>query len=778
MFSEDGRLFSGVAQPGPNFTGRRCGARFGSSSEYVEELVILRKTGCSLHTSGHSDLEDEMREPRSDSLPAASTFVASEGSGQAPLLESLLDAMPEWIVYHDDDLNVIWANRAAAEFAGLDREEMVGKRFFDVACRSEKPCEGCPVVKGPSSEHVEKIESNVFIGRLFYTRSYPVFSQDRKMSGRLIVAQDVSDLRNRYSVTDVLNLISEVFHSTKGLQDICDELVKTIVARFNYPYGVITVYDAKADEVVVLGEVDFSGKFMTPAKRQPPSRCFSWNVINDRKVINVTGLSRTDDFPGYVLKESGAETVLAVPLNVEGNAIGAVILADTIERLETSLMIDALQAVANRLGAEIQRRQIEETLREEREFTAAVLNNGGALILVTDSEGRIVLFNRACEELTGYSQKEAVGGYIWDFLVAPNESDYVKTMFPITVETKLPSSFENYWITRHGQRRLISWSNSVVGDARGTKAHIVSIGIDITDKRRTEEEAELRRRQLVEADKMASLGVVASGVAHEINNPNNFIMVNASVLRNVWQDVLPILDKYCEECGDFSMSNIPYSEMREEIPELFHGIEEGSKRIRQIVMNMKNYARRDGLDLTQRISINDVVTAALGLTSHQIKQATSSISVHCSQGLPFVKGSLQRLEQVVVNLIQNACQALPDRKKGVVIKTFYTEERNEVVVCITDEGVGIRPEHIDHVLDPFFTTKADVGGTGLGLSVCAEIVKEHKGRLEFESEWGRGTTVYLSLPAMNSEVRDDRQVGREENEPGSFRESSPVSRGR
>ncbi len=698
--------------------------------------------------------EDEMRELQSQLLQLASGLVPVERGADAHVLEALLDAMPEMLVYHDDNLNVIWANQAAARFVGLTREEMIGRRFFDVACRLEEPCEGCPVVKGPSSERIEVIEGNLLTGRLYFTRSYPLSWLGRQVPGRLIVAQDISTLRNRYGVTNVLNLISEVFHSSRSLTTICEELIKTIVREFNYPYGVITLYDYKSDEVVILGEIDLSGKLLPFVKRQPPSRCFSWKVMHDGKIINVTGLSKTDAFQGYVLKEAGAETILAVPLIVEGHAIGAIVLGDLIERLETNLVIDALQAVANRLAAEIQRKQIEETLREERKFTTAVLNNAGPLILVVNNEGRIVLFNKACEQLTGYSGVEAVGSFIWDFIIAPKESDFIKSIFPFTADKALPSSFENYWITRDGQRRLVSWSNSIMGDARETNVHIVSVGIDITDKKRAEEEAKLRTRQLLEADKMASLGVMASGVAHEINNPTNFIMMNAPILRQVWEDVLPILDEYYEKCGDFSASNIPYSQMREEIPKLFDGIQEGAKRIRQIIMSMKNYAKRDASSLTQCVNVNDVIAAALELMSHQIKKSTRSITVDCAHGLPSVAGNLQRLEQVVVNLIQNACQSLPDRNKGIFIRTSYDEQADHVVVCIADEGIGIKPEHLDHIFDPFFTTRTDAGGTGLGLSVCAGIVKEHNGRLEFESEFGKGTKAYLLLPAMHQGLPD------------------------
>jgi signal transduction histidine kinase len=288
----------------------------------------------------------------------------------------------------------------------------------------------------------------------------------------------------------------------------------------------------------------------------------------------------------------------------------------------------------------------------------------------------------------------------------------------------------------------------MMGNPRWEEVHIVCIGIDLTDKRKAEEEAELRRRQLMEADKMASLGVLASGIAHEINNPNNFIMMNAPILRTVWEDISPILEKYYDKCGDFTSANIPYSEMREEVPKLFDGIEEGSKRIRQMILNMKNFAKRDISDMNHSVNMNDVITAALGLLSHEIKKSTQSISIETSKSLPSVRGNLQRLEQVVMNLIQNACQSLPDRNKGISIKTSYDKEKDRVIVCVADEGVGIKLEHMGHIFDPFFTTKSDNGGTGLGLSLCADIVKEHHGGLQFESELGKGTTVYLSLPVM------------------------------
>ncbi len=663
--------------------------------------------------------------------------------------ETILDTMSEMIVYHDDELKVIWANRAAAEFVGLQPEDMVEKQFFDVACKMEEPCSGCPVVKGPSSEYLEMIENSLLIGRLYFTRSYPLAGRERKFPGRLIVAQDISDLRNKYSVTEILNLISEVFHSPKGLLEICEELIRCIAGRFDYPAGVITQYDEESQEIINLGEFGFSERLLPPGKSYPLSKSFSAEVLKGGSSVNLTGLSKIANFDGYALKEVGAETILAVPLEVEGKIMGTVVLIDFKERLEKNLMIDGLKAVANRLGAEIQRKQTEEKLREERNFTNAILNNAGPLILVLNQEGRVERFNKACEKLTGYSYEEVSGKFIWDTLTGSKDSHLIKGMFPLSDIRTPPPSFESYWITRNGESRLISWSNSIMGEPKENGIHIVSIGMDITDKRRAEEDAELRKRQLLEADKMASLGVLTSGVAHEINNPNNFIMMNAPILREAWTDISPILDKYYNECAEFTVANMPYSEMRQEVPRLFEGIEAGAERIRRIILNMKQYARRDDQDKPQKVDLNDIITAAAGLLSHEIKKSTRLFAIERRENLPPVKGNPQRLEQVLVNLIQNACQALPDRGKGIVIQTCYKEEKREVMLCVADEGLGIHPDHLKHIFDPFFTTKGARGGTGLGLSVCLGIVKEHQGRLEFYSDWGIGTKAYLSLPAAD-----------------------------
>jgi len=272
---------------------------------------------------------------------------------------------------------------------------------------------------------------------------------------------------------------------------------------------------------------------------------------------------------------------------------------------------------------------------------------------------------------------------------------------------------------------------------------------DIRARKKAEKEAEQRRRQLIEADKMVSLGILVAGMAHEINNPNNFITMNAPILHRAWEDFLPILEEHYQEHGDFPVAGIPFSEMREHIPELFSGILDGSERIRKIVFNLRDYARQGISDMNQEVDLNTALRAALVLLANPLKKATEHLSINYGEGLPPIRGNFQRTEQVIINLLQNAYQALPSPDKPLTVSTGQDPKSKTVFVEIVDQGCGISQKNLKRILDPFFTTKRDGGGSGLGLSISAGIMEEHGGRLEFNSQSGQGTIARAVFPMIN-----------------------------
>ena len=274
---------------------------------------------------------------------------------------------------------------------------------------------------------------------------------------------------------------------------------------------------------------------------------------------------------------------------------------------------------------------------------------------------------------------------------------------------------------------------------------------EVAERNRALEELRLHQDKLIQADKMATLGILVAGVAHEVNNPNGLILLNLPILRDVYGDALEALEERYQEEGDFQLGGLPYSRMRLEVPHMLEDMSIGAARIKRIVEDLKDYARQDAAARREPFDLNSVTQAALRLVETSIRKATAQcVADYCAE-LPQIEGNALRIEQVIVNLLINACQALPSSERGIYLATSFDREAGVVRLTVRDEGVGIPPESLNRLTDPFFTTKRESGGTGLGLSISSGIVQEHGGSLRFDSPPGQGTTATLTLPLSKEE---------------------------
>ena len=397
-----------------------------------------------------------------------------------------------------------------------------------------------------------------------------------------------------------------------------------------------------------------------------------------------------------------------------------------------------------------ERKRVEVALRESGEKYRTILNNIEEGYYEVDLAGNVIFFNDSLCKVIGYS-KEKLMGMNNRQLMTEEMAKRVYQTFNEVYRTGFPAKeFDWELIRKDGTKRFIEASISLMRDSKGQPIGFYGIARDITERKQAEEQAKLHQQQLMQASKMVALGTLISSVAHEINNPNNFIMLNAPLLKEAWQRVLPILDEYDEKNNDFMIGGMRYTEMRERIPRLFSGISDGSKRIQQIVEDLRDFVRRDASDMNQSLDVNAVLKSAISLLSNMITKSTSHFSVKYDEKIPSLRGNFHRLEQVIINLIQNACQALPDIRRGLYLSTSFNEKTCSMVLKVQDEGIGISPEVLPHITDPFFTTKSDSGGIGLGLSISSRIVKEHGGTLTFTSESGKGTTAEIILPILGA----------------------------
>jgi polar amino acid transport system substrate-binding protein len=293
----------------------------------------------------------------------------------------------------------------------------------------------------------------------------------------------------------------------------------------------------------------------------------------------------------------------------------------------------------------------------------------------------------------------------------------------------------------------LAWTRSL---HRQVAQRTASLAREAAERQRAMEQLRFQQQQLVQADKMAALGVLVSGVAHEINNPNGFLLLNLPTLKGIYLDALELLDEHHRAAGEFSLGGIDYSTVREEVPRMLDEMQGGARRIKRIVEDLKDFARREDAPAFEDVDLNAVAQAAVRLVEPSIRKATHRFQATFAPDLPPVRANAQRIEQVIVNLIMNACEALPGTERAVSLATGADREQGTAWLRVTDEGVGIAPEHLPRLTDPFFTTKRESGGTGLGLSVSAGIVKEHGGTLTFSSRLGAGTTVSMTLPAARA----------------------------
>lgn len=374
------------------------------------------------------------------------------------------------------------------------------------------------------------------------------------------------------------------------------------------------------------------------------------------------------------------------------------------------------------------RKALEKELRETKDFLENIMESSVDGIVTTDLKGKITYMNRAMEEMLEYRRPELLGIHISNVYVRGIQEAW--DIMNILGADEHSENYEMQIKTKSGQVLTILTSNFLLRDEEGKVIGTAGIFKNITEQKRLEAKLKETQFHLVEASKMRALGELVAGVAHELNNP---LMAS----QTIFHVILKNLHKEC-----------PNRERLELIGRC-------NDRIEKIVNHLREFSRQTESDF-QELEINRPIENALMLTGQQLLNHNITIVKKLAEDLPPIVGDTNQLEQVFLNLISNARDAMETvpGPKELTIQTYLSdEEEPAVVVSVKDTGEGIPEEILDKVLEPFFSTKKVGKGTGLGLSLCFGIVEAHGGRLGIKSQPGTGTEVKIVLPLAPRDLK-------------------------
>ncbi|MBF0100219.1 MAG: PAS domain S-box protein [Desulfobacterales bacterium] len=435
---------------------------------------------------------------------------------------------------------------------------------------------------------------------------------------------------------------------------------------------------------------------------------------------------------------------------------------------------------------------INQKLQTERDNLKQYLDLTGTLFVVLDAQGNVNLINTRGAEILGYSVEEIIGKSWFDHFLPPGIKDDIQDVFGLLMNGQVDPvrTYESSIITRNGKVKIIEWHNSVIKDENGHVCGIIGSGQDMTEKKELElkmiqlnmdleqriayrtlelrmtneklsKEIIQRKRaeeklnnaylelekshdtlkntmvQLVQTEKMAALGELTASVAHEMNQPLNVMKIIAQTMLR-----------------DIQKNRFEKEQVQHDIKDIISQVD----RMAKIIDHMRVYTRRTDGMVFEELSINTIIENTLLFLSQQVKNHGIDLELSLTPDVPYIQGDAIRLEQVLVNLISNAKNAVEQSQRSTKLIDIRTcvidgidectnEKKQWVILEVKDNGHGIPSTIKEKIFQPFFTTKEPGKGTGLGLHVVNTIIQEHGGKIEIESTEGEGSTFRVMLPA-------------------------------
>jgi PAS domain S-box-containing protein len=405
-----------------------------------------------------------------------------------------------------------------------------------------------------------------------------------------------------------------------------------------------------------------------------------------------------------------------------------------------------------------ERKLMEQSLLESNEKLNTLLKHSPDTISVINERFTILYTNKA---LRKNSIIKTLGG---NFLknIHPDYRQSFEKLFWEVVEMKRPKVFEfkdtggKWWESKVAQLAVGCNSNCVmlitsnIEDRKKTETYMQQAQVELQKriKERTDK-LEVTYQQLVQSEKMAALGILISGIAHEINNPNSFISFNIPILQDYIGEMLPIIDEYATKNKALKIAGMDYLEFREDVLKLIQNMEHGSQRINTTVSHLKEFAASEQIKEFQLIDLRTIIEKGIALCRNKVEKLVRSFEIELNETPAEISTIPQYLEQILINLLINAAQSADKVDSWVKLTVFVHDcEPQYTCIDIVDNGCGIKKKNLSKIFQPFFTSKRKKLGIGLGLNITAKLVEDIGGKIEVESKPSVGSRFRLVLPIL------------------------------
>ncbi|MCU0573811.1 MAG: PAS domain S-box protein [Syntrophobacteraceae bacterium] len=690
-----------------------------------------------------------------------------------------------------DDGRILEANLAAETAYGYSREELLRLSIHDLRT---------PEARGLSDEQMAQADAP---GILFETvhrcrdgRTFPVevSSRGETIGGTRTLISIVRDITERKRAEDILIESESRFRllsrTAARLLEVDDPLgvVNELAAEVMDHLDCQAFFNFVVDEQ--LGKLHLNACSGIPEEE---ARRIEWLdygiavcgcVARDGVRIVAEDICSVADPRTELVQSYGIRAYCCHPLMAAGRVIGTLSFGTSTRSRFSPQDLDLMKTVADqvavamermRLIREVQRsrdelevrvrirtaeleevnselrviesalRHSETKLRRNNELLQKVFDGITDPLLMLDGCGLLTMVNRAAMSYYGVGEDTEVLGKACFQGLRGKETACPECLYPFLSAGVRTMSLERTGIIDPG--RMENVTIYPVLDEQGERDAVIIRISDIT-------QAKILERQILQNEKLASLGLVTSGIAHEINNPNSFIYFNLPILRSYLEGLLPIVDEHAALHPEFEVLNIPYADLREDLFRLLENMEQGSQRISKTIGVLKSFVRKRDLVGMQPVDLKQLADKVVALCHTELRHKISSFEILVTENLPPMVSDPEALEQVLLNLLINAIHAC-DKPDSYVSLSGRYDRKAGFIIEITDNGSGIEEAAREKIFDPFFTTKSSSEGTGLGLYICHNHVTSLGGRIEVESKVGEGTTFRVVLPQLCHGCQED-----------------------